>query len=74
MTTLDRPSFAGVIGSLEDPPRRLRCSIFACEPKYRIVRAVTAVKRMTTFAHPGLGRLLSAHWQTLRTHSSWSRA
>lgn len=74
MTTLDRPSFAVVIDSLEDPPRRLRCSVFACEPRYRIVRAVTAVKRMTTFAHPGLRRLLSEHWQAVRTHSSWSRA
>lgn len=74
MTTLDRPSVATVLGAIGDPRCRLRCSIFACAPKYRIVRAVTAVKRMTTFAHPGLRALMQMRWQTLRTHSSWSRA
>jgi hypothetical protein len=74
MTTLDRPSIIGIIGSMRARTRHLRCSVFTCEPRYRIVRAVNAVARMKTFAHPGLRGLLTAHWHCLRTHSSWSRA
>lgn len=73
MTTLDRPSVSVILDCI-DPKRRLRCSVFACAPKYRVVRAVSVVKRLQTFAHPGLRRLLTSHWQAVRTHSSWSRA
>lgn len=74
MTTLDRPSIIGFIGLVPDCARRLRCSIFTCAPRYRIVRAVKAAAEMKTYAHPGLRRLLAVHWQTVRKHSSWSRA
>lgn len=74
MTTLDRPSFA-VLDTV-DPRRRFSCrrSVFACEPKYRILRTVTTVQTLKAFIHPGLRRLLLAHWHAVRTHSSWSRA
>lgn len=73
MTTLDRPCFA-VLGDAAGPPRRLRRSIFVCEPRYRVVRAVITVKNLKAFIHPQLRRLMAAHWNAVRTHSSWSRA
>lgn len=73
MTTLDRPSFA-ILGCVKLSPRRLRCSVFRCEPRYRILRAVIAPKHITTFAHAGLRSLLKAGWLSVRAHSSWSRA
>lgn len=75
MTTLDRPFFAVVVDSV-GRRRRFNCrrSVFACEPKYRMLRAVVTVKRLKAFIHPGLRRLMTAHWHAVRTHSSWSRA
>jgi hypothetical protein len=74
MTTLDRPSIVGIIGSVTHRTRRLRCSVFKCEPRYRIVRAVHILAHPVMFSHPQLQRLLSAHWHAVRNHSSWSRA
>ena len=58
------------------PSRRFTCrrSVFACEPKYRMLRAINRVARIPVLHHAGLQALLSAHWQYMRAHSSWSRA
>lgn len=75
MTTLDRPFFAKVVDS-RSPRRGFRggCTILACAPKYRVLRAIISVHRLRPLRHPGLRRLLTAHWHALRTHSAWSRA
>jgi len=60
-----------------DPPgRRFTCrsSVFACEPKYRILRAIYTVARIPVLRHAELRERLCMHWHCIRTHSSWSRA
>lgn len=66
MTTLDRPPIS----------RHLHCrrSVLACEPRFRRVRMILVVERLCGRHHAGLRALLSGHWHTVRTHSSWSRA
>lgn len=74
MTILE--SLPVIMDAIERPGRRFTCrrSVFACEPKYRILRAVIKVRRLRAVAHAGLHRLMAAHWQAVRAHSSWSRA
>lgn len=74
MTTFDHPVL--LQAASVDPPGRFRCrrSVFACEPRYRILRVIRAVARLRAFRHAGLRALIGAHWQHVRSHSSWSRA
>lgn len=73
MTTLEYPSISGVV----DPGgRRFTCrgTVFECEPRYRILRAVTGTGHIHALRHRGSRARMTAHWHAIRTHSSWSRA
>jgi hypothetical protein len=76
MPTLDFPSVPVVTGVVDPGGRRYTYSatIFSCEPKYRILRAVTAVSSIHAFRLRGLRAKMQAQWCAVRTHSSWSRA
>lgn len=76
MTTLDRPSAAVLTGILDPRGRRFtrRGTIFESEPRYRTLRAVTAVGHIRALRHHGSRATMSAHWHAVRAHSSWSRA
>ena len=51
-----------------------RRTVFTCEPKFRKLRGVSAVGELRAFRRAGLKAKMNAHWHSLRTHSSWSRA
>jgi hypothetical protein len=76
MTTLDHSPIPAFAGTIDRPRRRFkfRCSIFVCEPKYRIVRMVLRVVRLHALRRLKSRALLRIHWHHTRTHSSWSRA
>lgn len=60
-----------------DPPgRRFFCrgSVLTCEPKYRVLRAISIVSRIPALHHAGLRERICAQWHCVRAHSSWSRA
>ena len=76
MPTLDVPPVPVVTGTVYPAARRFsnRASIFQCEPKYRILRAVTAIGRIHAFRRRGFRAKMNAQWCAVRAHSSWSRA
>ncbi len=47
-------------------------SIFDCEPRYRLVKAVRVTVRVPVLHHPALGRFC-AKLNARRTTTSWSR-
>lgn len=60
--------------TFERPKKRgVRRSVFSCEPRYRVLRAIHA-RAVRGLHHAGLSVLLRAQWHLLRAHSSWSRA
>lgn len=75
MTTLDRP-YTAIASTIDPPGSRFLCraSVFGCEPKYRILRAVTAAGTIHAYRRHGSRAMFSAQWHAIRTHSSWSRA
>jgi hypothetical protein len=76
MTTLDHSPIPAIAGTIDRRRHRFtfRCSIFVCEPKYRIVRMVLRVVQLHVLRRLRSRALFRAHWQYVRGHSSWSRA
>jgi hypothetical protein len=58
------------------PGHRYTCrgSVLECEPKYRVLRAISKVARLPCLRHTALRERITVHWHFVRTRSSWSRA